>query len=91
MRVLAMGGNLPRLLSCACSILLIPISVIFDPAIFYALCVVNFVLFHGIWLSRYITEEGFAFTNEFFIREMRLPIILFAVCGLTGLILTFGV
>ncbi|AXK42357.1 hypothetical protein DVR09_08405 [Erythrobacter aureus] len=69
--------------------MLIPASLFFDATVFYALCAVNFILFHSIWLSRYVTEEGFAFTNDFFMREMRLPIILFAVCGLVGLVLTF--
>ena len=83
-----MCNGCPSLLSCICSSLLIPTSLLFDPAVFYALCAVNFVLFHAIWLSRYVIEDGFVFTNNFFMREMRLPIVLFALCGLIGLVLT---
>ncbi len=89
MRSLIMKYNPFLVASCVTSILLIPVAMYFGPNVFYVFCLINFIFFHGIWISRYMGEPDFVFDNKFFIKQMRLPIILFMACGLFGLALSF--
>lgn len=81
---LKMTTNIFQILSCVCSLLLIPASLLPNIYVFYTVVLVNFIFFHGIWISRYFGNRGTVFTNDFFMREMRLPTILFALCGISG-------
>ena len=84
-----MKQNILFIASCICSLLLIPIALFAGKNAFYVLGVVNFTIFHGIWISRYLAEPAFAFNNAFFLASMRIPLILFMIGGLCGMLLIF--
>tara|TARA_R110002124_G_scaffold218839_1_gene384752 strand:+ start:235 stop:489 length:255 start_codon:yes stop_codon:yes gene_type:complete len=80
-----MKHNIFPILSYASSLLLFSISFFTGKNLFYAFVAVNFILFHGIWVSRYFVDSGFVFCNAFFVSNMRVPLILFVVCGISNM------
>jgi hypothetical protein len=67
-----------------CSIALLPVVLIAGWGPFLAVVVLNFILFHAIWLLPLM--GGRKLMPQFFQAEMRLPLILFMVAGNAGLL-----
>ena len=76
--------RLARVLSLGCSVALLPVLVFAGWEPFLALAIFNFILFHAIWLLPLI--KGLKLTHQFIKTEIRLPLILFMVCGNAGLL-----
>lgn len=72
-----------RILSCACSVALLPIALLGGLPSVLSLFAVNFVAFHAIWILP--TIRGTKLTQQFFEAEMRLPLALFMICGMLAL------
>jgi ABC-type enterobactin transport system permease subunit len=87
MHFLKMSNVTFRNLSIVCSLLLVPAAYFATPGVFYLLGFANFIIFHGIWVHFYLQDRRSFRFNKAIVREMRLPLILFALCGNAGLIL----
>jgi hypothetical protein len=67
-------------LSSSCSLALVPVGLAGGETAFLALVVVNFIAFHAIWLVPYF--RGNSLSRQSFASRLRVPLILFAVCGM---------
>ncbi len=83
-----LNPNQIRLLSIFSSLALVPAAIIFGEKWFWTLCALNFVLFHAIWISRYFKSKPAKFGDTF--NGMRIPLVLFALCGNAGWMLLAG-
>ena len=75
--------------SIGISFLLVPAAMLPEKSILYALCWLNFMAFHLIWIVPIYQGEPYPEDNaEFFRNSISKPVLLFAILGIYSLYLS---